>query len=355
MLSATRVFVFVSFLAQVEGHVKFFFSDNTADLEERPIRNAPGRTSDGVMSTDGPCGGNLAWGANGYSIAEEADKITMKINYNGGHKSAENEFRGVWACDDETEIGVSLPQSVLEKSNDPTEPQCKVLRCPEGQIRLDTATSTERCGAAIGNEFEEGYLFECTVPSGSAGRNCTMSVMDQRDWGGCYDLFIMQNPVVIPQTTSPNENIFGASIQGTYRLETDGQAIGNAPAGETCCELDPVTTFTVVATSNNQMKIMAEVGASCNGQSFVYVNDVFLTKDLLGPVWRATLVMGVTGQEQEYEISVSDGLLQITQLDPSAPQFCDFVIKKMQDNSVSRAGMSFVVLCATLSTLLLLF
>lgn len=358
MVPPTRVTQIAIFIfALVEGHVKFFFSDtadvNPEDLEGRPIRNAPGRQSDGVMSTSGPCGTNSAWGANGYSFAEEGDEITMVINYNGGHKSDDNVFRGVWACDDD---GSEVPQTLLEGQNDPTpvtdctqspcEPACTVLRCPDGE------TQGQRCGAPDGNDFEEGYVFRCTVPDGSAGKNCSMAVMDQRDWGGCYDLVVKEN-VVVPINNNP-VTVIDTSLQGSYKVETSSTIINNAPEGETCCTLT-FGQFTVFETDDSGMQIMSEIRASCNGESFVHSSVADLTKDALGPVWRADLVMGVTGNEQEYELSLSEGLLLITQLDPTVPQFCDFVVMKSTDNSASRLGLSFLTMILTISSVSLVF
>ena len=47
------------------------------------------------FSVAGPCGGQANWGgASGdqTSTAAPGDKVTLKINYNGGHRSAANRF-----------------------------------------------------------------------------------------------------------------------------------------------------------------------------------------------------------------------------------------------------------------------
>jgi len=156
----------------VYGHVKLFFSDDTVNLKSRPIRNAPSAESDGTMSTNGPCGvtdDTVVWGANGYSGAEVGEVVQIKINYNGGHKSDNNYFSGVFSCEGE------VPQSNLEATNtgSQTSVTCVSVRCP--------VADQYPCGAPDGNDFTDGYVFNCTIPSEAEGDRCTLAITDQRD------------------------------------------------------------------------------------------------------------------------------------------------------------------------------
>lgn len=343
------------FFAQVQGHVKFFFSDDTHDLLARPIRNAPAANSDGVMSTSGPCGSNTAnWGANGFSYAREADVVTMKINYNGGHKTAANKFRAAWNC--AADGTNELPQTMLlpNAAGVVALTSCTTPGCPEPVTGVNY-----ECGASQGNDHTPGYIFKCPIPTGTAGKNCTISVLTQSsqgDWGGCYDLMVENTPPTTAigggATPSPIGTV-DTSVIGMYlTTAASTEVIENRPAVDTaCCELAYGSFF--VFEMDGGMQAIADVKAACDGQSFVHNSVVDLVKDQLGPVWRADIVMGVPANEQLYELSLSDGLLLITQLDPgpNKPQFCDFAVsRKSTGNSAGRPVLSAVAMMLTIVT-----
>jgi len=308
-------------LSRVSGHVKLFFSDDTVDLKSRPIRNAPSSDSDGTMSTDGPCGvadDTIVWGNNGFSTAEVGEDIYIKINYNGGHKSTDNFFSGVFSCDGE------VAQSSLEASN--TESQisvdCDAVRCP--------VPGEYPCGAPDGNDFTEGYVFNCTIPVEAEGDRCTLAIIDQRDWGGCYDMLIEN----VTDTPSPTAAEGGTPLTqtstyaGVY-LATTGSNVSNTPDNVTCCALD-FAKFYVSDTSSGGVQILSDLIGQCQDTSFNHYSTQDMTQDALGTIWRSSITIGTGRLEQLFEISLSDtdGVMQLTQMDPEQPVFCDLVIEQ---------------------------
>jgi len=310
-------------LSIVNGHVKLFFSDDTVDLKSRPIRNAPSSESDGTMSTDGPCGvagDTIVWGQNGFSTAEVGEEVYIKINYNGGHKSPDNVFTGVFSCDGE------VPQSSLEAASSSTQISidCGAVRCP--------VSNQYPCSAPDGNDFTEGYVFNCTIPVEAEGDQCTLAIIDQRDWGGCYDMLIENITVTQSPTLTPieggNPMTQTSTYAGVYLASTDS-VVSNTPVNVSCCALD-FGKFYVYDTSSGGVKILSDLIGSCLETHFVHYSTQEMTQDALGTIWRSSINIGTEGEEQLFEISLSesDGVMQLTQMDPEQPVFCDLVIEQ---------------------------
>merc|ERR1719233_634440 len=281
------------------------------------------------MSTNGPCGvadDNILWGHNNFSTAEVGENVFIKINYNGGHKSASNFFSGVFSCDGD------VPQSSLKAAN--TDSQitinCDSVKCP--------VPGEYPCGAPGGNDFTDGYVFNCTIPSDAEGDRCTLAITDQRDWGGCYDLLIENITLTSMPTASPVEGgapvTQSSSYAGVYLASTDS-VITNTPDNVTCCALD-FGKFYVTDTSAGGVQILSDLIGSCLDTSFVHYSTEDMVKDTLGTIWRSSIDIGTSGSEQLFEISLSetDGVMQLTQMDPDQPVFCDLVIE--QQDKVAR-------------------
>jgi len=158
----------------VTAHVRLRF-------EDRPIRNAPSASSDGSYSVSGPCGGNAAWGANGFSEINDGDTISVKISYNGGHQSNNNRFEMRYVCATE---GTNIPQSTVSNANGIA--GCATVPATEGRI-------------------DPPYEVTCTLPtqSNTNVEDCTISVLDQRGWGGCLDVKL-QTSAATPPSSSIN-------------------------------------------------------------------------------------------------------------------------------------------------------
>lgn len=314
------------FVACVHGHVKLFFSDDDIDLLSRPIRNAPSKESDGQMSTKGPCGvddDTILWGHNNFSRAEVGEDVFIKINYNGGHKSASNYFSAAFSCDGD------VPQSSLEAANSDSQitVDCASVRCP--------VPGEYPCGAPDGNDFTEGYVFNCTIPSEAEGQRCTLAIIDQRDWGGCYDMLIENITLTSMPTASPVEGGTAltetSAYAGVYLASTDS-VISNTPDNITCCALD-FGKFYVTENSTGGVQILSDLIGSCLDTSFVHYSTKYMAKDTLGTIWRSSIDIGTEGMEQLFEISLSatDRVMQLTQMDPEQPVFCDLVIEQREE------------------------
>ena len=145
-----------------------------------PIRNAGSPTGNGRGSVSGACGGgNLAFGANGVgSINDGAQAVTLNINYAAGHRSQQNAFRFVYTCTDTSQNGVEASATVLTAAAN----NCAAT------VEGAPAPYTGNTGVAAPNAIVPGgYTITCNLPLQNvvASTPCTMSILDQRDWGGC--------------------------------------------------------------------------------------------------------------------------------------------------------------------------
>jgi len=355
------------YFAVTHAHVKFFFSASNVNLESRPVRNAPAPSSDGRMSTGGPCGGVEAWGANGSSNISVGQVLNMKINYNGGHRSPANNFKALWACDSPTEsdlealIPNNLGDTFAPSSNffdmncdaNGCTGDCVLENCP-----VPIASQREAgmyCPATQGNSVTGGYIFKCTIPDVSNFRGrCTVSVSDQRKWGGCYDLIVDEGPtqaptVVVNVETSPVNNPAVSKNVGRYYYEKSNE-IQTAEAGATCCSLDygEFVVYENRATFSMMVNVKAE--GACpdkDGQSVSFSRFMLatLTQDEGAETWRGTISRLGPNEGQDFELSISEGLLMLSNLDPEDPQICD-------GNFVRTAGASLSSMSSRASMLL---
>ena len=52
----------------------------------------------------GPCGGEDAWGTNGYAVGHDGMEFTMNLQYGAGHTGT---FEMAYSCGDTTENGLA--------------------------------------------------------------------------------------------------------------------------------------------------------------------------------------------------------------------------------------------------------
>merc|ERR1719336_110995 len=75
----------------------------------------------------------------------------------------------------------------------------------------------------------------CTLPASTAGKNCTVAMVDQRDWGGCYDLAVRPAETVVTVVDTEEEGSVVANA-GRYRY-SEMSKVDNAEEGSSCCSI----------------------------------------------------------------------------------------------------------------------
>lgn len=330
--------LFLVNLLLVQGHVRMFYDSGTG-ATPRSIRNANSPMSDGSFSTAGPCGGVSAWKLEQANNVAPGESVTMIINYNGGHKSNANEFAIRWACG---ESGSGPTEAQMKAATDLPAGTCNVIRCPEA--------NTYPCPAAIGNQFTEGYTFQCTVPPNAAGKDCTYSVLDQRDWGGCVDLRVSNTPAVettmpestqqaVPvQTQAPN---FDASMAQDFKFTGDNVIVESPKYPNCCCTMDQGTdeknrfavSTTGVLTGTLRMVCPQEIEFWQKVKTSETQLNLQLTFKSTNN-WEGTTK--ISGQEMTFNL-IKDGpgdssTLYYTNTGLDAPHICDGYIKQLESN-----------------------
>lgn len=169
-----RVVSVLTFLAAASSHVMMGFTNMA-------IRNANTPTSNGRASVAGPCGGVDAFGANGKSQVKVGQTVQVQIAYAAGHAAPANVFRLAYACG-------KPGQSILGTTS---ATQTQIPTQPEP-------------AASVGKM----HTFSFTIPATGAGVDaglCTVSLLDQRNWGGCVDLEVAAAVDTPPPTFPPTD------------------------------------------------------------------------------------------------------------------------------------------------------
>lgn len=125
-------------------------------------------------------------------IDAEAD-LSMTIQYNGGHRSPQNKFRAMYYCTEDGPTNAEMTSMAdMDMYRLPLD-QARTLPRPEMGTMENGLFYT--VNAQGGNLVEDGYTLGFTLPANATGR-CSVSLLDQRKWGGCVDLMIA------PKTTT---------------------------------------------------------------------------------------------------------------------------------------------------------
>jgi hypothetical protein len=319
-----KLFAFAALASTVSGHVRLVFEPAAMS-----IRNAAGESANGKYSTNGPCGGVQTFGANGINTVTAGDSVTLKIAYNGGHKSDANAFKLAFACGRPDNDGVLR--------NEQTPNDLGVATVPAA----DSSTT--------------GYDLTFTVPPAEAGVNgqyCTVSALDQRNWGGCVDMMI-QAPGV-PPTPAPGPVVL-KSMEGSFELlaadSASAQSTCDADSPSCCCLGGSVT----VSHTAGQEMAEADFTVAANDQC---------TTEIPSGTYPITLrrqsdkVNGVKGDVrvggQDFEISVFDnGVLILTNVDDN-PSICSAEVMAMNDMPIETGDASATGPLAALTASLLL-
>ena len=120
------------------------------------------------------------------------------------------------------------------------------LRLPQADAKLTGCTCTKNGQASqypcpAMNAGDEGVV-TCTLPLQNLAvgdtADCTVSVLDQRDWGGCVDVQMVSAQAVLPPSPPPAPLV---SNTGTYKMDTN-TVIDTSAQSFTCCALEAELT-----------------------------------------------------------------------------------------------------------------
>lgn len=296
----------------VEAHVKLRFSWE-GNGPSWPIRNAPSAQSDGAFSTSGPCGGNAAWGANGFTSISNGANVSLYISYNGGHQSANNLFHVAFACDQD---GSTLVQNAF-RDGQHTVATCATVAAPESNVNPP-------------------YHMVCELPrvdsTSQDDQFCTIAVVEQRNWGGCYD-------VKVTPDAPPDE------IDSTSKLSTSYlafQSINTAPPDTSCCNFTSAT-LNVGSLSNGRVTVKAGGTTDCANFS-TWESEFTLTQDefeYLNSETTGTRYVNsnVALNQETFEFNLVNSVLTSSNQrgGTESPIMCDHVFKTV-DSGECRSG-----------------
>jgi len=295
-------------LGSAHAHVRL----NYINGSDHPIRNANSATGNGRASVAGPCGGEDAWGTNGHSIGQDGMDITLSLSYAAGHTGT---FEMAFAC------GANTTENALAASS----------------AKLSTGCTCEKDGQPTSypcpgmNAGEEGVV-TCPLPSLGLAlgdtADCTASLMDQRDWGGCVDLRVHAAAAPRPPASPPAPFTNQA---GTYDLTTGG-SIDTSADTFSCCPI--VGTLTVPAYPQGTAAVTVTLSAAATGcrtsKEIVnpsYTNDmtlsqqVSLTLEAGADAYSGQVALGTPAQT--FEVRVEGRVLELTMVDDDQPILCD--------------------------------
>jgi len=289
------------------------------------IRNARDATGNGGMSVAGPCGGQNTFGTNGMTTIIQGSEMTVKINYNGGHKSAANEFHAVYKC---TETG---PTQTEMKAivDDATLNTQMTLTLKDDTTPAPKTDKPNYVDASIGNQVAgTGYSLVFDLPTEALGR-CTVSLVDQRDWGGCVDLMVTTpaSPTLPPSPTPPPTAFMTLEeLVGEYKTSpTFDSCHSNFPT--CCCIESKLSVFEVANGGGIRTEFSYEISSE-----YTYNNSKMCTpqnatggsfiKDTESQgKFSASAFMGVDSQLMGFEFKRSK--LEIVNKAANTPLYCD--------------------------------
>jgi hypothetical protein len=207
-------------LPLVDAHVR-------ANFDGIPIRNAgqnaPQPTANGVYSTSGPCGGATEFGRNGIQTVQEGDTLQFTMNYNG-HANENNAFMLAFQC------GGQNGQDQFRQASGAGRNQAN----PSRLLAYGTAKAPVPPAQAT-----QPVTLTMTVPApedGDKGELCTVSMLEQQDWGSCFDLRILASDSSEP--TEAPRSIEGKTLAGTYTIDSSN-CVADSP--NCCCGTGSIT------------------------------------------------------------------------------------------------------------------
>lgn len=187
----------------VDAHVRGIYVSSS-------IRNAGGAepqpTGDGRLSTNGPCGGEQTFGRNGINEVTAGTEVTLSMAYNGGHADPGNHFQLAIQCGG---IGSDAEFKIKQGAGLQTTRPTKLASIPDLVQGNMQATATP-------------VQLKFTMPPAEAGDKgdlCTVSMLDQRNWGACSDFKIL--PAGAPTVAPVVADLKNTDFSTTFLLNED--------------------------------------------------------------------------------------------------------------------------------------
>ena len=202
--------------SSASGHVSMAYTEGFS------VRNANSPTGDGRHHVGNACGNVNDWGANGNSIGLDGMDIELNINYAAGHDSPNNVFEMAYSCDDTTGNAMNNAQK---------------LTTADGCTCTSAAGTGYPCDASDAIQ-PGGYTIKCTLPTQNLAvgeeKQCTVALLDQRNWGGCTDVLMQSAAATLPPAPPPAPIV---PNDGVYDI-TRATSIDTSASTFTCCPLE---------------------------------------------------------------------------------------------------------------------
>lgn len=274
----------LALIVACEGHVRLIHKSYFT----RPIRNAATVSSDGTLSTSGPCGGVLTWGNKTYSTVTPGENVSLVFAYNGGHQDPKmNMLRVAMVC------GRLGSDALLKNST-----------------VAPTFSPLVNASASLTTGYDLWVIIP-QIPNIPNGQFCTISALDVRNWGGCIDVEIVN---AAAPTNAPANALAGVSLAGSYSFGNT-ECVGESP--NCCCAIGQlnVTHTTGAASGTGSLLIN-----SCNGTTVSgLTGSVSLTQTALNLGSIKGSVTLSNGKTLTFQVTAT-GVISTD--DSAAPMFC---------------------------------
>jgi len=301
----------LALLVVVQAHVRGYF--DPAQTPSLGYRNADSATADGQFSTSGPCGGQQQFGKNGITQISAGTPIKLTMSYNGGHADPANAFRLSMVCYGQTK-GTS--DSTLSTATN------NVASCSPGPCPMTVSDQSAK--------YILGFTFGASTPAGTAINDkdyCTVSMLDQRNWGTCVD-FQFNAAAVTPQPPPANLNTVVPQT-GTYGHSSTGAVCDKSQDGAKCCCLSGTIQLTHSVESNTgafsgTFQLAEDLSIGCDAANLTMTTTVTNIGLIPKPGAAAVLQTGSNIQISidPMEVSATGGIVSLVNRSPNPPRVC---------------------------------
>lgn len=244
---AGHCFTLLALLAGASAHVSMVYQEG----QPAGIRNANGPTGDGQASVASPCGGARTFGSNGIGTIQDGDTVTLAMRYAAGHNG---QFRMAFACGGGDGSALEANTAVVPPAN------CQV-----------TGAGSDYTNGGADAIGQSTMTFTCQLPPvaalatpGAQPQECTMGILDQRDWGGCVDVNVVSAADPLPPSPPPAPFV---AATGRYYFTEAGRvdtSAGEKPMGLfSCCALSGY--LEIPAHTEGQTTVAATFNAQATG------------------------------------------------------------------------------------------